>query len=106
VRNRLVSLVLVSSLALSGAVGVAAVPTAGAAEPPKCTFNNGALPIVMNTQPGMTITVKCTGLTALNPYLVLQASLLIGIDPEAKALLSGSSGVSPALFTAAVAALP
>jgi hypothetical protein len=42
----------------------------------------------------------------LNPYLVLQASLLIGIDPEAKALLSGSSGLSPALFTAALAALP
>jgi hypothetical protein len=88
-------------------VGVGAAPTAaGAAPVPKCRFNNGALPVVMNVRHGQVIRVACTGLAPLNPYLVLQASLLIGIDPEAKALLSGSSGLSPALFTAALAALP
>jgi hypothetical protein len=73
---------------------------------PRCKFNNGTLPIIMNTVPGGTIHIVCTGLAPLNPYLVLQASLLIGIDPEAKALLSGGSGLSPALLTAALAALP
>ena len=82
-------------------------PAAGAATPvPKCTFNNGVLPIVMGVKAGSVIKVACTGLTPTNPYLVLQASLLIGIDPQAKALLSGNSGLSPAALTAALAALP
>ncbi len=104
-RTRLLGVVLAGSLAFSGAV-FAAPPAAVAAPVPKCSFNNGALPIVMNVNPGSIIKVACTGLTPTNPYLVLQASLLIGIDPEAKALLSGGSGLSPALFTAALAALP
>jgi hypothetical protein len=88
-------------------VGAVAAPTAAVAAPvPKCKFNNSGLPMVMNTVPGATIHIVCTGLAPLNPYLVLQASLLIGIDPEAKALLSGGSQLSPALFTAALAALP
>jgi hypothetical protein len=73
---------------------------------PKCTFNGGVLPIVQNVRAGSVIAIKCSGLTPSNPFIVLQASLLIGIDPEAKALLSGNSGLSPALFTAALAAVP
>jgi hypothetical protein len=103
----LLSAVLASTLAASTLVGaLAAAPAAVAAPVPKCTFNNGGLPIVMDVQAGSIIHVSCTGLTANNPYLVLQASLLIGIDPQAKALLSGNSGLSPALFTAALAAVP
>jgi hypothetical protein len=106
VRTRLLSVVLASSLAVSGLVGaVASAPAAGAA-PAKCTFNNSVLPVVMNTKAGSIVKVACTGLTPVNPYLVLQASLLIGIDPAAKALLSGNSGLSPAALTAALAALP
>jgi hypothetical protein len=106
VRTRLLSVALASSLAASGLVGtVASAPAAGAA-PAKCTFNNSPLPIVMKIRAGSIVKVACTGLTPLNPYLVLQASLLIGIDPAAKALLSGSSGLSPAALTAALAALP
>lgn len=99
---------LASLLAVSGAAGgVVAAPAAGAATAvPKCTFNNGGLPIVMGVKAGSVIKVACTGLTPTNPYLVLQASLLIGIDPQAKALLSGNSGLSPAALTAALAALP
>ncbi len=110
-RTRLVSLLLASllcvSAAVSGAAAVAEAPAAGAATAgPKCTFNGGALPIVMGVKAGSVIKVACTGLNPTNPYLVLQASLLIGIDPQAKALLSGGSGLSPATFTAALAALP
>ena len=104
-RTRPLGVVRAGSLAVSGVVR-AAPPAAVAAPVPKCSFNNGALPVVMNVNPGGIVKVACTGLAPTNPYLVLQASLLIGIDPEAKALLSGGSGLSPALFTAALAALP
>jgi hypothetical protein len=111
VRTRLASLVLASLLSVSTAAGgvavVTAAPPAGAATAvPRCSFNGGALPIVMNVKAGSVVKVACTGLQPTNPYLVLQASLLIGIDPQAKALLSGGSGLSPALFTAALAAVP
>jgi hypothetical protein len=96
---------LLSVSAVAG--GVVAGPAAGAATAvPKCSFNGGALPVVMNVKAGSVIKVACTGLTPTNPYLVLQASLLIGIDPQAKALLSGNSGLSAAALTAALAALP
>jgi hypothetical protein len=106
VRKRLLSVVLASSLALTGAVGIVADAGPAGAAVPKCKFGNSALPIVMGVRHGQTIRISCTGLTPLNPYLVLQASLLIGIDPEAKALLSGNTQLSPALLTAALAALP
>jgi hypothetical protein len=102
------SAVLATALTGSALVGtVATTPSpASAATVPKCSFNGSTLPIVMNAQAGRVISVSCTGLTANNPYVVLQASLLIGIDPQAKALLSGNSGLSPALFLAALAAVP
>lgn len=107
VRTRVVSFMLASLLTVSAtAGGVVAAPAVGAAPVPKCTFNNSALPIVMGVKAGSVVKVACTGLTANNPYLVLQASLLIGIDPQAKALLSGNSGLSAAALTAALAALP
>lgn len=107
-RTRLLSAVLASALTASALVGtLAAAPSpASAATVPKCTFNGSTLPIVMDAQAGRIISIACTGLTPNNPYVVLQASLLIGIDPQAKALLSGSSGLSPALFLAALAAVP
>ena len=34
--------------------------------------------------------MDCTGLPALHPYLVMETSLLLGIDPNASALLTGN----------------
>jgi hypothetical protein len=96
--------VLVAAL-LSGGAAVFTAPTVAAAGP-LCTFNRSNLPIVTNVKAGNTIAIACSGLTPNNPYLVLQASLLIGIDPQAKALLSGNSGLSAAALTGALAALP
>jgi hypothetical protein len=109
VRTRLLGAALASALSLSALVGTvsAAAPAASAASPvPYCSFGGSGLPIVMNVQAGRVIPVSCTGLTPNNPYVFLQASLLIGIDPQAKALLSGGSDLSPALFLAALAAVP
>jgi len=108
VRTRLLSAVLASALTASALVGtLATTPTpASAATVPKCSFGGGGLPIVMNAQAGRIVPISCTGLTPNNPYVFLQASLLIGVDPQAKALLSGGSNLSPTLFLAALAAVP
>jgi hypothetical protein len=88
------------------AMGVAstAAPAAAAAGP-ACTFDGASIPIVTDVSAGSKIAIKCTGLPALHPYLVLQASLLIGIDPKAAALLSGGS-LGLGTLEAALAALP
>ncbi len=46
----------------------------------------------------------CTGLPAYHPYLLLETSLVIAIDPSTSALLSGT--VSPSLLLAVLSALP
>jgi len=107
VRTRWFSVFLAGLLtALSGAaIAVLPAAPATAAAAPACTFNGSALPLITGMAPGKTIAIHCTGLTPLHPYLLLEASLLIGVDPQAKALLSGNSGVSAALFPAALAAI-
>jgi hypothetical protein len=72
---------------------------------PACTFNGGTFPIVTDVSEGSKIAIACTGLPALTPYLLLQASLLIGIDPKAAALLSGGTP-SASTLESALAALP
>ncbi|HVC70411.1 MAG TPA: hypothetical protein VNC61_09195 [Acidimicrobiales bacterium] len=80
--------------------------TATAPAPPACTFDGATLPIVTGVSGGTKITISCTGLSPLHPYLLLETSLLIGIDPKAAALLSGGATPSPALLESALAALP
>jgi hypothetical protein len=87
-----------------GVVGTAA-PASAATPTPACTFNGGTLPLVMGVSAGSKVVISCTGLPALHPYLLLQASLLIGIDPKAAALLSGGS-LGVGTFESALAALP
>jgi small conductance mechanosensitive channel len=88
------------------AMGLGGVTTpAAAAAAPACTFNGEAFPLITNVTAGEQIAIACTGLPALSPFLVLQASLLIGIDPQAAALLSGGAP-GPGTITAALAALP
>jgi hypothetical protein len=86
---------------------VTAAPSAATAATatPACTFDGSSTPIVQEVSAGSKVAIVCTGLPALRPYLFLQASLLIGIDPKAAALLSGGSlGVST--LEGALAALP
>jgi hypothetical protein len=88
----------------SVAASVATAGAAAAATSPSCTFNGGTFPIVTGVTPGSTVQVDCTGLPAYHPYLLLETSLVIAIDPSTSALLSGT--VSPSLLIAVLSALP
>ena len=108
-RRRPLAVRLVSVLLVLSATTIGMATTAGpaaAAATPVCTWNGGFLQIVPGVTAGETIKISCTGLPALRPYLLLQASLLIGIDPTAASLLSGGSTLSTSTFEAALAALP
>jgi hypothetical protein len=95
---------LVCAFTTIGAIG--AVPRAGAASaPPACTFNGIALPLVSSASAGEKIAIQCTGLSPAHPYLVMEVSLLLGIDPKAAPLLSGSITSLSGLM-ALLAALP
>jgi hypothetical protein len=95
---------LVSALTAIGVSG--AVPPAGAASAaPACTFNGVALPLITSASAGEKIAIDCTGLSAAHPYLVMEVSLLLGIDPRAAPLLDGNITSLPALM-ALLDALP
>jgi hypothetical protein len=95
-------LVALPATALAGPGGGA---PAGAATAPRCTFNGGALPIVTGASAGEKVTVTCSGLPPLHPYLFMETSLLLGIDPKAAPLLTGQVLSVQGLF-ALLAALP
>jgi hypothetical protein len=116
-------LVLAVVVSVVAALGLAAAPataaraglplatttttsTTAAAPTPACTFNGSIIPIVTGVSAGSQIAISCTGLPALHPYLLLETSLLIGIDPKAAALLSGGATPSAATLESALAALP
>lgn len=98
---------LLALLISIGAVG-ASVATAGAAAAatatPACTFNGINFPIVTGVTAGSTVQVDCTGLPDLHPYLLLETSLVIALDPSTAALLSGT--VSPSLLLSVLSAVP
>jgi len=66
-----------------------AQPARATASTPSCTFNGSPLPVAFNVSPGSQVQVSCTGLPILHPYLFVETSLLIGIDPAAAPLFSG-----------------
>lgn len=72
---------------------------------PSCTFNGLIIPISFNVSPGSQVVVKCTGLPPLHPYLFVETSMLLGIDPAAAPLFSGQI-VSLSGLMALLAALP
>ncbi len=104
-----ITAVVVSTVAV-GITAQGATARAVAAEPraataaPACTFNGSALPLVTGVSAGDNIAISCSGLPALHPYLVVGTSLLLGIDPAARPLLSGQV-VSLAGLTALLSAL-
>ncbi|HUD16775.1 MAG TPA: hypothetical protein VMQ59_05900, partial [Acidimicrobiales bacterium] len=81
---------LVGSAAMMAASASSAPAGAAAVSGPQCTFNGSALPIVTGASAGEKVKVSCTGLAPLHPYLTMETSLLLGIDPKAAPLLSGS----------------
>jgi hypothetical protein len=88
-----------------GVISSAVPASATATATPACTFNGSSFPLLTGISAGSKIVISCTGLPALHPYLLLQASLLIGIDPKAEALLSGGS-LGVGTLEGALAALP
>jgi hypothetical protein len=88
-------------------VGVAGGGVSGAATGPACTFSGqlGNEPIVTNVVAGQTVNVACTGLSDTTPYMLVEASLLLAIDPAAKPLLTGQV-TSAAGLAALISALP
>src|SRR5580698_1343474 len=98
-----VSLATVLSIVAASASVATAAPAA-AASTPACTFNGGNFPIVTGVTEGGTVQVDCTGLPATHPYLLLEISLVVALDPSTSALLSGT--VSPSLLLSVLSASP
>jgi hypothetical protein len=82
-----VLLLFASTLTLLSAE--AAAPAGATSSTPACTFNGSSLPIITGVTSGKVIDISCTGLPTFHPYLLAETSLLAGIDPQAKAALSG-----------------
>jgi hypothetical protein len=85
-------LVLVISIGVDVGTAASEPVVAGAAttsSSPSCTFNGSKLPLIQGEQNGDTVAIQCTGMGSLHPYLVLEVSLLLAIDPAAAPLLEG-----------------
>lgn len=101
--TRVVVVILVGALTAIGLSGV--VPAGAAPAVPACTFDGSSLPLIIGASNGQKIALNCTGLSPLHPYLVMEVSLLLGIDPKAAPLLTGNV-TSLAGLMALLAALP
>jgi hypothetical protein len=104
IRLRRFCLAAVAPIALlGGTVGMStgAPQVAGAASvsSPACTFNKSTFPILLNATAGEKVAVSCTGLGVLHPYLLMETSLLLAIDPAAKPLLTGQIVSLPGLLS-------
>jgi len=112
IRTRFITLG-VAALAAIGPIGImgmshpagAVTPPPAAAATPACTFNGSSLPLLSGATAGEKIVISCTGLAPLHPYLIMETSLLLGIDPKAAPLLTGKI-VSLAGLESLFAALP
>jgi hypothetical protein len=114
-RRRGIRLLLTASVLLlsCAVVGVGEGATAGpaAAAGPLCSFSSttpgvkSISVLVINVVPGADVTFNCTGFPASHPYLLVEASLLVAVDPAAKPLLTGQATSVPGLL-AIIAALP
>jgi len=99
------SVALVTCLVTIGGVATTGSPAAAAAGP-ACTFTGPAIgALVVNVTAGESINVDCTGFPANHPYLLIETSLLVAIDPAAAPLLQGQTTSLPGLL-ALISALP
>ena len=95
------------AVVVAGGAG-AGLPSAAAAAGPKCVFKGPSAvfgQLVINEAPGGTVNIDCTGFPANHPYLLVEASLLVAIDPAAAPLLQGQTTSLPGLL-AVISALP
>jgi hypothetical protein len=90
--------ILLTSFVLSLSCGTAAFAAAAApvgtaqasaSTGPQCTFNGSSVPLLTGVSAGSKIAVRCTGLPALHPYMLVGTSLVVAIDPAAAPLFSG-----------------
>jgi hypothetical protein len=79
-----------AALVSAGApAGAATLASSAASTGPQCTFNGSSIPLVTGVSAGSKITVSCTGLPPLHPYMLVGTSLVLAIDPAAAPLFSG-----------------
>jgi hypothetical protein len=113
-RGRSVRLFLALSVAVvsCGLAGVGATVTAGpagAAPAPSCVFSGTGLAgfgaLVAAVKAGSVVNLNCKNFTASHSYLMVEASLLVAVDPAAKPLLEGQATSLPGLL-AIIAASP
>lgn len=103
------AMVLVSCALVGAAQAAGAGPAAAAG--PTCTFTSptpgvGAISsVVVGVTPGAVVDYNCSGFPASHPFLIVEASLLVAIDPAATPLLTGQATSVPGLL-AIIAALP
>ena len=102
------AVILVSGVFVAAGEAATAGPAGAAA--PACSFTGSAGVssigmLVVNVTPGAVINIKCDGFPASHPYLLVETSLLVAIDPAAKPLLTGQATSVPGLL-GIVAALP
>jgi hypothetical protein len=102
----LFALAIAIPLLTSGFIAGVGTSAAAADTPsgPSCTFDNSTLPIVTGVTKGGSVTIACTGLPDSTPFLLFETSLVIALDPQTAALLSGT--VSPSLLISVLSALP
>jgi len=70
-----------------------------------CSFSPGIGELVPSVSAGETITMTCTGFPATHPYLLIEMSLTVAVDPAAAPLLAGNVTSVPGI-EAVVAAVP
>lgn len=100
--------VAVVTCAVAGAGAAGGAGAAAAAPGPACTFVGSILgaPLVINVTPGKVIDMSCTGLPASTSFLLVEASLLVAIDPSAEPLLTGTSVTTLPGLLALISATP
>jgi hypothetical protein len=101
--------VTVVSCGLAAAGATVTAGPAAAAPAPSCVFSGPGLgaigELVGPIKAGSVVDLNCKNFTASHPYLLVEASLLVAIDPAAKPLLQGQATSVPGLL-AIIAALP
>lgn len=103
------AMVVVSCALVAGTQ--AATAGSAAAAGPACQFTSptpgvGTVSaVVFGVTPGSVVDYNCSGFPASHPFLIVEASLLVAIDPAAKPLLTGQATSVPGLL-AIISALP
>ena len=80
---------LAVALSTVAAVLVGGVGNVANAATPQPTCKTGLLPGIVIAKPGQKFTMTCQHLAATHPYLQVELSLLVAVDPAARPLLTG-----------------